>query len=693
MIRPRRLPGWWLLSLLLLGALVPDPARAQLRVAGEEVRVRADALTFDRDTDTYHAAGRVEIETRGLILKADEVTLEALTGETRARGGVVLQQGTDLLFAEELTLNLNTERGVIVDGTLILEKEHYRITGPRIEKTGRESYRLTDGALTTCGCELGRRPTWVITGREVDVILNEYAFVTGATFRLLDVPVLYLPYGVFPIKRDRQSGLLTPHFSQSKRHGLSLELPVYWAISDQTDATLSPEYLAKRGVKWGGEFRYALAGQVEGQTNVFRLDDARRERTRWALRSRHDQPFPDGTTAKVDLNLVSDNEYVSDFSRDGFDAAAPQLRSQVIVAKAAEGSSLVTQFTHFRDLTLPDQAPVLHTLPRITYTRVRQAIEGGPLYYNLDSSFTHFERDRGLRGQRLDILPGLSWVTQPLGVLDVVPGLRLRETMYETSQGISGFQHRQLVQADLSVLTSLERIYPLAGGAFERLRHSVEPSVTYSFIPTISQRSLPEFDDVDRVPRTNLLTVGLTNRLQGRLAGAPGAPVRELGRLAFSQPVAFTQLEVQPPPAGGRQPLQNLTGQLVANPADDLSATIGGSYSHTKGHIVAYDALLSYRHPLGHAASVDYRYSKPDNINQLSPRFQLRLADLLAFAYESQYSYTDSRFLQSIYRLKLHSRCGCWELGFSIIDRKRPNDTEFAFTFTLRGLGSLGSGI
>ena len=56
----------------------------------------------------------------------------------------------------------------------------------------------------------------------------------------------------FPAKTTRQSGFLFPMFSlSSERNGLDVELPFFWAISENTDATLYQRYLEKRGFKEG----------------------------------------------------------------------------------------------------------------------------------------------------------------------------------------------------------------------------------------------------------------------------------------------------------------------------------------------------------------------------------------------------------------------------------------------------------
>ena len=67
--------------------------------------------------------------------------------------------------------------------------------------------------------------------------------------RFKDVPIFYSPYLAFPLGDDRQSGLLFPSFGHSGNNGYQLEVPYYFNLAPNYDATLTPGYLSKRGVQ------------------------------------------------------------------------------------------------------------------------------------------------------------------------------------------------------------------------------------------------------------------------------------------------------------------------------------------------------------------------------------------------------------------------------------------------------------
>ena len=100
-------------------------------------------------------------------------------------------------------------------------------------------------------------PDWRLAGSELDLTVDGYGTLKHGRFLARDIPVLYVPYLIFPAKTTRQSGLLFPRVSYSRdKNGLDVEIPFFWAVSESADATFSQRYLEKRGFKEGLEVRY-----------------------------------------------------------------------------------------------------------------------------------------------------------------------------------------------------------------------------------------------------------------------------------------------------------------------------------------------------------------------------------------------------------------------------------------------------
>ena len=105
------------------------------------------------------------------------------------------------------------------------------------------------------------------------------AVARGATLRVGKVPVLYLPWFMFPTDERRRTGLLFPSISNSSRNGFDWKQPIYLNLAPNYDATLEPRYMSERGFQMGAEFRYLYEkGRGEIQGTWMNKDDLVRDR-------------------------------------------------------------------------------------------------------------------------------------------------------------------------------------------------------------------------------------------------------------------------------------------------------------------------------------------------------------------------------------------------------------------------------
>jgi LPS-assembly protein len=131
-----------------------------------------------------------------LKLSADRVQFQHNTMEVFADGHVMLISGKDILTGERMEMDLNKKVGVVFDGTIFIEQNHFFIRGDRLEKTGQDTYRAERATLTTCD---GEKPAWKINARNVKVTVEGYGFARHASLWAKDIPVFYTPYLFFPV--------------------------------------------------------------------------------------------------------------------------------------------------------------------------------------------------------------------------------------------------------------------------------------------------------------------------------------------------------------------------------------------------------------------------------------------------------------------------------------------------------------
>ena len=199
------------------------------------VKISSDWMTYDMDLESIKAKGNVKIVTKD-----------------------------DLLTAKEGTLNLVSETGKFINATVIRDEDSLHLEGESIEKTGLDTYRIVDGWAITCKLDEGETPPWSFSSAKTDIRPGGYAVLKHAMFRIKDVPVLYTPYMIVPVKNTRQTGFLFPEFSYSSNSGFGSNIPFFLNISDSMDATFFPQYFTNRGVMPGLEFRYMANDDSKG---------------------------------------------------------------------------------------------------------------------------------------------------------------------------------------------------------------------------------------------------------------------------------------------------------------------------------------------------------------------------------------------------------------------------------------------
>ena len=161
----------------------------------------------------------------------------------------------------------------------------------------------------------------------MDVTLDGYATLKHSTFQIHNVPVMYFPYFMYPVRIKRQSGLLMPEAGYSDSKGVIFNNSFYWAISDNTDATFFLDYASKKGPGEGIEFRYILNERSKGKlyqyytmedSSYFKdeyTDPLNRHRKRGFVNYEGEHYFNSTSYVKSIATWLSDRQIYQDYAR------------------------------------------------------------------------------------------------------------------------------------------------------------------------------------------------------------------------------------------------------------------------------------------------------------------------------------------------------------------------------------------
>ena len=310
---------------------------------------------------------------------------------------------------------------------------------------------------------------------------------------------------------------------------------------------------------------------------------------------------------------------------------------------------------------------------------------------------------------RLDFLPGASLQGLHLGhIVGIKPQVKIREVVYSRGLTSKKVQNRATFWAALEARTHLSRRFRF--GQETRVRHSIEPSVIYEFVPPTDQSKLVSIDAKDDLIKKSLVTYSVKTRLSERRmtkgsstwldmlvaqsyhVGTPPGLAKRFsdiwGRATLNKPISFTtvfsdfrtSMDAFYNPNRSRFSQWNTDFRLQAKKSWYVEA--GQRYTRSgprvrRGDIwnpVSFNEVLSEDEEIffltaGGAVRLPYGLSVGSKIYRDIRKHEISELDIVGL---------------------YQNPCRCFSLGLYYI--QFPDRTQFNFLFSLTGLWA-GSGI
>lgn len=652
-----------------------------------------------------------------MIIKADWIAYDIERNSIKVKGDVSVSNNADRLLAKEGQLDLTTETGSFKEATIQRQSLDLHLEGKRIVKTGAKTYQIQDGWLVTCKVKKGETPPWSFAAKETLVTQGEYATFKHATFRIKGVPVLYTPWLKLPIGNKRQSGVLFPEISSSKQGGFGLNVPYFINLSDSSDITIYPEFFVKRGVMPGLEARYILGARDKGTFMANYLSDelsdpseteyradtgyTHTNKDRYWLRGKLDQEFDNTLITRIDLDIVSDRDYLTEFNSGltGFQESNAQLRkvfgrslqnktntqrnNSLKLLKTWNGMALEGVFLGINDVRKRTSSPTpLWKLPSLDFTGSVPLGES-PLTLNWDSDFVNYYRENGVGGQRLDIYPRIS-APLPLGpYLESRSQLAIRETFYNVQTFGDGTwdkeenQNRFLGEFNTEIGTTLLRDFALDLGETQGITHKLRPYVKYDFLSESNQDQLPRFDAVDRRSDKNEITYGLDNFFD--LFGQRGEETINTyyGYLKIKQSYDLRSERSD-------NPLSPVNLKLTWLPLTAFKIIYKTDIDVYGEGVTNYGLETYYSNSRGDFLNIDYRFNKSSHIEQLNVTAKAQLYNAIFASYAIEHSISESKIIAQ--NVSLIYQPACWSIELK--SNYTPGDHIISVLFNLANIGN-----
>jgi LPS-assembly protein len=668
----------------------PPAATSEEAVSAEEdlepkpLSLEADSLAFDQASGTYEAKGHVVLRQGDLLLTADQILLQSATQDVFAEGSVQVRQADDQLSGDRIHYNLSTGVGSVRQGRVFLSEKNFHLMGAAVEKSGEATYHVTDGRFTTCDGEV---PDWEFTASQVDITLGRYATVRHAWFRVHDAPVLYFPYLVFPVRAERESGLLLPRFGYSQKQGFKSSFAWYQVVSRNQDATLYLDYLSKKGLGKGLEYRYIFDRDNQGQATYYHVSGISETPDLFAFEWEHGGTLPGNVRLTADVRYADDRQFFEDFGESAEDYNRDQTLATVIVQRNWEKFNLAGHARYLKDLE-GDNDTTLQKLPELSAVVPRYRLGAMPVYVGFESYATRYDSDEADDGERLSLRPSVGAVFRPGSWLELSPDIALSQRYYSSD---AEDNEATVPEYALTLSTRVHKVFPFERWGLDSVRHSVEPAVTYVYVPNIEQDDLPLFSLADRLDQQNRIEYALINRFTAKSTHIEGPPTyRDILKLRLSQ--SYDVAEARDQELDDQEPFSDLRIEVDVLPTQKSFVSMDGRvavYNATVFNRLDIEASLDDGHGNRFEGGYHYRRARPGatvgtdlNADYLNAVVETAMFRPVYLHLEERYDLLVGRALETVVGIEYRARC--WSMILTFQDRL--NDQQVMVNFVLAGL-------
>jgi len=588
----------------------------------EDIKLKAAIISIDFDKNIIHAYARED--SAGKLIGMPEFTQGAITFKSK-----------------EIAYNFTTRKGLI-QNVFTKEGEGY-LHGTVIKKINDSVTNVGKGEYTTC--DLEDHPHFSLKYSRAKVISGN-KIVTGPAYLSIEgVPLpLALPFGIFPNKKGRSSGLIIPKYGESANRGFFLEDGgYYFGLNDYFDLKLTgdiysrgswalkPNFSYRKRYKFSGNFslKYAVtASGTKGASDYYNKSDFF---VNWSHRQDPKARPNSVFSASVNAGSSSYNKYnpstVNDYLTNTFSSSINYA------LKLGTWGNLNTSGTHSQN-TKTKQVTI--TLPQIDFSINRiypfkKKIQTGKAAWyesininysaNLQNKLDTYDSlvfkpdvtNRFVNGIKhsipvsgsFKILKYFSWsnginyterwytkTIDKTWIGDTIITNGIAQYGHIQVDTISGFKTERDYSFNSSVSTTIYGMRQFSKGPVRAIRHVLRPSVGFSFLPDFGREELGYWKTVqsDALGNTQKYSAFGLNPIYG------SAPSQKSGSVNFG---LTNNLEMKV-----RSRKDTITGTKKVMLIDNFSITT--SYDIAKDSLKWSNIALSARTTLFKKIQISY---------------------------------------------------------------------------------------
>jgi lipopolysaccharide assembly outer membrane protein LptD (OstA) len=510
-------------------------------------------VEFNLQTGLGLGTNGVLVRYGSAFLTADQVSVNQQSGQVVADGDVHIQSEEQLWAGEHIRYNFKTH---------LMEAEQFRTgkspvfmegEGLRGETTN-QVYTATNSVITTDDVS---EPAIKIRAKYIQIIPGDKVVAHHATLYVGGVPVFYFPYYSRNIGPHANNFTFLPGYRSY--YGPFLMSSYNFYMSPELDGVAHVDYRERRGVGLGPTLNYHLGRWGDGTLKYYYMHDqdpgaGGGDPKIDPNRQRVDFSYQANPVTNLEVKAVVRYQGDTNIVREFFEGEYrqdPQPSTYFEVNRFWQNFSLDTYVQPQVNNFLETQ----ERLPDVQLNGQRQQLWESPVYYESQSSAGYYRHDYGqtnglsdglnYEAARVDTYQQLLLPQTYFDWLNVTPRVGGRYTYYGTATGpgaTTGDVSRWVFDTGIETSTKISRLWPEAqNDLFEvdGLRHIIEPSINYAYIPNpnvygtngvpqfdyqmpslrLLPITMPDYNSIDSIQGENVFRFGIHNKLQTKRDG------------------------------------------------------------------------------------------------------------------------------------------------------------------------------
>lgn len=483
-------------------------------ILSEDVILKAKEQSWIKDL-YWVGEGEVELLYEDIKINADKITYDFINNQVEAEGNILFKTKESEIKTLHLFYNLKEKTGYFEAVDASFEGSYY-FKGEKLEKISEDTYKIYKGEFTSCNPE---SPAWSFKVRKSKLKTESYAYLYGTSFAIKNKSVFYIPYLIWPTKRERSAGFLIPRFGHSLQRGAYLGLSYFLPLKDSYDLTLGLDLFSKGFLGRNFRFRYAPFKNFEGKLSGYYIKDEN-EKERWRIIFDHKQKAFKNFKLESHIEALSDIDFLKEFEQIFDRNTNRQIYSHISFSGNYKNHSILLKSDKKETYITSENKYIFQQYPKIEVRLRPFSLFSSNFNFSYQLRLNYFNVDKGenYKGKyaRGDFFPNFSYSFSKFPFFSFSPIIGYRYTYYSKSLNDKGeltgkdFLREYLYLSGKSVGPSFSKIFKTKNNIY---KHRVEPIIEYIEYSHLKTEKTPLFDENDSILTQKQLKFALANRI------------------------------------------------------------------------------------------------------------------------------------------------------------------------------------